>query len=138
MEFEGEYQALMDRLLAIYDALRENKGKSTRNNQKLQNYDKEALALSREIDRLREKYKEQYKIYELIEGVQSTHKFIVEDIGQIYKKPRPENLIPNFRANKPRRSSFSTFEALRNRFKKFTQRRRTSFGGKGLNKTKKH
>ena len=138
MEFESEYQALLDRLLEIYDALRENKGKSTRNNQKLQSYDKEVLELSREIDRLREKYIEQYKIYEMIEGVQSTHKFILEDIGQIYKKPRPQNLIPNFGTNKPRRSSFSALESLKNRFKRFTQSRRKSFGGKRNKQTRKH
>ena len=135
MDFQSEYKDLMDKLLVIYDVLHENKGKPTRNNAKLQNYEKEVEILSREIDRLREKYREQYEIYELIEGVQSTHKYILEDIKQIYKKPKPENLIENFATNKPRRSSFSAFEGLRNRFKKFTQRRRKSFGGK---RTRKH
>lgn len=135
MDFQREYTEVMEKLLTIYDDLRQNKEKPTRNNAKLAAYDKQVDLLSREIDRLREKYREQYEIYELIEGVQSTHKYIIEDITGLFQKPRPQNLIPNFGMNKPRRSSFSSFEGLRNRFKKFTQRRRKSFGGK---RTRKH
>jgi isoleucyl-tRNA synthetase len=137
MDFHTEYQALMDRLLPIYDALRKNLGNPTRNNMKLERYKGELDILSREIDRLREKYKEQYQIYDTIEGVQSTHRYILDDMKQIYMKPRVQNQIPNFGTNKPRRSSFSTLDALRNRFKKFTQRRK-SFGGSRQTKTRKH
>ena len=136
MEFQAEYQALMDRLLAIYDNLHTNKGKPTRNNTKLENYTEQVNQVSREIDRLREKYRDQYEIYDTIEGVQSTHRFILDDIMEIYKKPRPQNLIQNFGVTKPRRSSFSTFEGLRNRLKRFTQRRRKSFGGKRRKQTR--
>jgi predicted nuclease with TOPRIM domain len=135
MDFQREYAEIMEKLLTMYDDLRQNKEKPTRNNAKLAAYDKQVDLLSREIDRLREKYREQYEIYELIEGVQSTHKYIIEDITGLSQKPRPQNLIPNFGMNKPRRSSFSSFEGLQNRFKKFTQRRRKSFGGK---RTRKH
>jgi isoleucyl-tRNA synthetase len=138
MEFQREYQALMDRLFTIYDNLHENKGKPTRNNTKLENYKEQVNQVSREIDRLREKYREQYEIYDTIEGVQSTHRYILDDLTEIYKKPRPQNLIPNFGVSKPRRSSFSTFEGLRNRLKRFTQRRRKSFGGNHQRRTRRY
>ena len=138
MNFQTEYKALMDRLFAIYDNLHRNKGKPTRNNEKLQTYTEQVNQLSREIDKLREKYRDQYEIYETIEGVQSTHRYILDDIAEIYKKPRPENLIQNFGVSKPRRSSFSTFEGLRNRVKRFTQRRRKSFGGKHRKETRRN
>jgi hypothetical protein len=136
MDFQTEYKELMDKLLDIYDNLRHNKAKPTRNNQKVDEYNKQVDDLSREIDRLREKYRDQYVVFNTIQGVESTHKYILEDIAEIYKKPRPQNLVSNFATNKPRRSSFSAFEGLRNRFKKFTQRRRKSFGGK--RRTKYH
>jgi hypothetical protein len=134
MDFQTEYNELMEKLLDIYDKLRQNKAKPTRNNQKLENYSEQVDKLSREIDRLREKYRDQYVVFNTIQGVQSTHKYIIQDIAELYKKPRPENLVSNFATNKPRRSSFSAFEGLRNRFKKFTQRRRKSFGGKRCTK----
>jgi hypothetical protein len=127
MDFETEYQALLDRLVPIFEDLNKNKKKSTRNNTKLKGYDEELDKLSREIDRLREKYKEQYKIWEMIEGVQSTHRYIVEDMRKIRNKPTSLELVPNWNP-RPRSQSFpGAFKNL------FTRKK----GGK-KNKTRKH
>lgn len=125
--FETAYVRLNDELGALYDELRRMKKNTYRNTAKLHEIEAKVETLSRHVDRLRETFHTEYEIYEVIAGVESTYKFLLEDIAMLYAKPlqvAPVNRIVNYGAKKPRSSSVSLF----NRLKTFT-RRRASFGG---------
>ena len=135
-QFETAYLKLNDEFGALYDELRPMKANTYRNVEKLKDIEAKVERLSRAVDRLRETFHKEYEIYELIASVETTYKFLLEDIATLYTKPNktsPANRIANYGRQNPRRSSFSLF----NRLKKFT-RRRASFGGRRQTKTRKH
>jgi hypothetical protein len=136
-DFVSDYMALNEQLGNIYEEFRVMKTNNYRNNEKLGTFQQIINKASRELDRLRETYHGEYEIHELIKSVETSHQYLLDDIRDLYKKPRAMNKIPNFGITQPRRSSFSGFERWKNRFKKMTQRRRKSFGGTYRKQTRK-
>lgn len=140
-QFEQTYTNLEAKLIQLFESVRAMKNNSYKNNAKLKEIDNQLMDIHQEITQVREDFKEQYRIHELIKSVESMDDYIREDLRKLYNKPSkptPQqalNKIPNW---KPRRSSFSTFESLRNRFKRFTKRqpRKMSIGGR--RRTRRH
>ena len=132
-EIISNYEELYSKLDTVWQFLKNSEKLKYRNTINLKQYDEETQQLAREVDRLRELYIDEYTISEVMKRVEDT---LAENIMRVRKLYGKNLAVQNWAAqSRPRSSSFSTFEGLRNRFKKFTQRRR-SFGGK--RKTRKH
>lgn len=126
-DFESSYMKLNDQLGDLYEELRSMKANNYRNNEKLSISKEKIDALSREVDRLRETFKQEYEIHELIKSVETTYEFLLDDIRGLYRKPRRVNLIPNYGATKKRSASFSVLNRIKSPFSRI---RSGSAGGK--------